>query len=70
MTEKENLMYESQEKEVSVLCNDGSIVTGYCEEYVSAIDNTPEIAEIVLKTTSGITVGLTAAEIEKISYIN
>ncbi len=46
---KEIEMYETQGKNIKVICTDGKEFTGFCEIFTQAIDNEPEIASITLK---------------------
>ena len=42
-------MYETQGKNIKVVCTDGKEIVGFCEIFTQAIDNEPEIASITIK---------------------
>lgn len=58
-------------KKIRVNCVDGDIIEGLCYDFTKALDNTPEVAEIGMKTErykNGIT-GITLPEIKSIEVI-
>ena len=73
--ELEKIMYDSVGKNVRVICKNGSLLEGRCEEFSEAYDNDPEEASITLnrpskdgKTLPWLTEVL-KNEIEKISVL-
>jgi len=50
--ELEKIMYDSVGKNVQVICKDGSLLEGRCEEFCEAYDNDPEEASITLNRPS------------------
>lgn len=70
LSEKELKMYRAFGKEVRVICKDGTVIEGHCTDFIQAIDNEPEVAEIgVLRGTMSL-VGITEPEIEEIEYLD
>lgn len=70
LSEKELKMYHSFGKDVRVTCKDGTVIEGYCANFIQPLDNEPEVAEIgVLRGTMNL-VGITEPEIEEIEYLD
>lgn len=70
LSEKERMMYDALGKNVKVTCKNGQVIEGHCSDFISAIDNEPEVTEIgVLRGTMNL-VGITEPEIEKIEYLD
>lgn len=71
-------MYQSQRKNIRVICKSGEVLTGRCSEFSSAYDNDEEGASITLKNgkrteTNEPLYPLTEIfekEIEKIEYMD
>ena len=70
LTERELRMYHSRGKRVRVICTDGVIVEGYCEMFISPLDNNSEVAEISISRGTMNLVGITEPEIDEIEYLD
>jgi hypothetical protein len=44
----EKIMHDSVGKDIRIICKDGSLLEGRCEEFSEAYDNDPEEASITL----------------------
>lgn len=70
LNEMELKMYQAFGKDVRVTCKDGTVIEGHCTDFIQAIDNEPEVAEIgILRGTMNL-IGITKPEIEKIEYLD
>lgn len=70
--ELEKFVKNNLKRNIRVFCNDGDEIIGLCCGFTKALDNTPEVAEIGLRTktySSGVTC-ITLPEIDKIEVID
>ena len=67
-------LWEYVGKNIKVICNDGQIIKGKCDEYTQALDNEPEIASISIASISiariGYGIEIYENEIESIEVID
>ena len=62
-------LWEYVGKNIKVICDDGQIIKGKCDEYTQALDNEPEIASISIARI-GYGIEIYENEIESIEVID